>query len=336
MEELFKGSSRWIDRNQLTPSAASGYYDGMVQLPPFENLVRRDRLLRAVRAFFQERGYLEVETPARIPAPAPEEHINCPPSGGAWLRASPELQMKRLVAAGAERIFQIGPCFRQDERGRRHNPEFTMLEWYRAGTDSDGILSECRGLVSDCASAVAGSTRFEYLGSKLDVGGSWEDITVREAFGRWAGWDPVATWDAERFNRDLEVLVEPALPRGRPCILREYPAPAASLASLKPDDPAVAQRWELYLGGLELANAYTELVDGAAQRQRFLEANAARRADGRAALPLDEDFLADLDEGRFPSCGGIALGIDRLAMLLCDAADIAEVRPFCPPVGHLW
>jgi lysyl-tRNA synthetase class 2 len=300
------------------------------------NLALRDLLLRAIRGFFQATGYLEVETPVRIPAPAPEAQIDCPASEGAWLRASPELQMKRLLAAGAERIFQLGPCFRRGERGRRHNPEFTMLEWYRAGVASDVILDECRQLIRHVTHELTGGTCFVYQGSLVEVGGEWEFLSVREAFRRWAGWDPVSDWDADRFDADLVGLVEPRLPRARPCVLDAYPAPAAALARLNPRDPCVAERWELYLGGMELANAYTELTDGTTQRGRFCAANAERRAAGRDVFPLDEAFLGDLTAGRFPPCGGIALGVDRLAMLLCDAASIDEVRPFCPPIGGLW
>jgi len=300
------------------------------------NLAHRDRLLRAIRGFFQAAGYLEVETPVRIPAPAPEAQIDCPASEGAWLRASPELQMKRLLAAGAERIFQMGPCFRRGERGRRHNPEFTLLEWYRTGVDSDVILEECRQLIRHVTRELTGGTRFVYQGSPVEVGGGWERLSVREAFQRWAGWDPVCDWDADRFDADLVGCVEPRLPRDRPCVLEAYPAPAASLARLNPRDPRVAERWELYLGGMELANAYTELTDDAAQRERFCAENAARRAAGRDVFPLDEAFLGDLAAGRFPPCGGIALGVDRLAMMLCDAASIDEVRTFCPPIGRLW
>lgn len=312
----------------MTPSYAP--------LPDWQNLVRRDHLLQAVRRFFHETGYIEVETPVRIVAPAQEEHIDCPSAEGAWLRASPELQMKRLMAAGAERIFQIGPCFRRAERGSRHNPEFTLLEWYRVRADSAMLREECRALIVRVCREVAGDARLTYQGQRLDVGGDWEVLPVREAFRRWAGWDPVVDWDADRFDRDLVQCVEPNLPRDRPCILAEYPAPAASLARLVPGDPRVAERWELYLGGLELANAYAELTDGAVQRSRFQEAAGARRAAGRTVYPLDEDFLGELAARRFPTCGGIALGLDRLAMLLCDAASIDEVRPFCPPVGGLW
>ena len=306
-------------------------------LPPFENLRRRDEMMISMRAWFHAAGFIEVDTPVRIPAPAPEPHIDCPPAGGAWLRASPELQMKRLLAAGYQRIFQFGPCFRERERGSRHNPEFTMLEWYRAEASSKDILDDTRGLVRQAVRDVLGKPALDFHGTSIDVGREWELIPVREAFRRWAGWDPAVAWDADRFDVDLTTLVEPKLPADRPCVLCDYPAPAASLARLKPGDPLVAERWELYIGGLEIANAYGELADGAEQRRRFEAAAAERAALGEADYGgLDEDFLDDLSSGRFPLCGGIAIGVDRLAMLLCDAASIAEVRAFCPPVGLCW
>ncbi len=295
-------------------------------LPPLRNLAVRSHALDAIRGFFRAGAFIEVETPVRIPAPALELHIDAPSAGpDAWLRTSPELHMKRLLAAGCERIFQLGPCFRAGERGRRHNPEFTMLEWYRAGAGYRDILADCEGLVRHVAAAVIGSTRLVYRGVAIDLAAPWMRLTVREAFRRHAGWDPVAAYDPDRFDLDLVNLVEPALPRDRPCVLLDYPAPAAALARLKPDDPAVAERWEVYLGGLELANAYGELVDAPAQRVRFEACAEARRRLGKEVYPLDEPFLRALESG-LPPCGGIALGVDRLVMLLCDTDDIADVR----------
>ncbi len=298
------------------------------------NLPRRAHLLRSLRATLDRLGFTEVETPVRIPAPANEPHIEPPPSGDAFLRASPELQMKRLVEAGCERIYQIGPCFREGERGERHTPEFTMLEWYRApGTDA-AVLSDCEALVREAARALHGSDRLPYRGGTLDLSPPWERWTVRAAFQEFAGWDPVAFFEAERFEHDLALRIEPALPRDRPCVLEGYPAPAASLARLRPDDPRVAERWELYLGGIEVCNAYGELTDPCEQRARFLAAAAQRRALGVPAFALDEDFLAALERG-MPPTGGAALGVDRLAMVLLDAQDIDAVRAFCPPIGEL-
>jgi len=298
------------------------------------HLTLRSRVLRAVRDFFYTQDFIEVETPVRIPAPALETHIDAPPSGRAWLRASPELHMKRLLVDGCPRLFQIGPCFRSGECGRRHNPEFTMLEWYRAGADYTDILRDTEALLAHVFQQACGRTAIAYRGQAIDLARPWHCHTVREAFRTWAGWDPAETWDPDRFDADMVGRVEPALPQDKPCVLTDYPAPAASLARLKAEDPRVAERWEVYVGGLELANAYSELCDPAAQRARFLEAAAERRALGKEVYPLDEPFLAALEQG-LPPCGGIALGIDRLVMLACGATDIAEVRPFCQRPGEL-
>lgn len=310
-------------------------FDFPPMTPSPQHLAIRSSALRAVRDFFHARDFIEVETPVRIPAPALETHIDAPPSGRAWLRASPELHMKRLLAAGCERIFQMGPCFRSNECGSRHNPEFTMLEWYRTDADYTDILRDTEALIAHVFQSVTGNTAFTYRGTRIELSTPWPRITVRDAYQKWAGWDPVENWDADRFDTDMVEKIEPALPRETPCVLSDYPAPAASLARLKPGDPRVAERWEVYIGGLELANAYSELCDATAQRARFLEAAAERRALGKAVYPLDEPFLAALEKG-MPPCGGIALGIDRLVMLLCDAEDIAQVRPFCQRPGEMY
>ena len=276
-----------------------------------ENLKVRAQVLRTIRAFFDARGFVEVETPVRIAAPAPEPHIDCPASGDWFLRASPELQMKKLLAAGLPRIYQIGPCFREGERGRRHAPEFTMLEWYRAEADYTDIAADMEALVG------------EVLRTRWSASLPFARLTVREAYLRWAGWDPVADWDQDRFDFDMATKIEPNLPK-EPLFLTDYPAPAASLARLKADDPRVAERWELYVDGMELANAFTELTDAAEQRRRFEAARAERRALGEADYPLDEEFLSAL--ARMPRAGGVALGVDRLVMLACDASSIDVVR----------
>ena len=300
------------------------------------NLPRRAAMVRALRAALDEGGFVEVETPVRIPAPANEPHIRPPASGRAFLRASPELQMKRLLAAGLGRLYQIGPCFREGERGDRHAPEFTMLEWYRAPGGWEDVLRDAERLVLSAAAALhgAGAARVPFRGGSLDLAAPWERVPVREAYRRWAGWDPVEDWDAERFDLDMALKVEPALPRDRAVVLFGYPAQAASLARLSPDDPRVAERWELYLGGMEIANAFGELADPAEQRRRFEAARDEKIACGEPPMPLDEDFLADL--ARMPPAGGAALGVDRLAMVLLDAPDIDSVRAFLPPVGALW
>lgn len=280
------------------------------------NLTFRAEVVRKIRAFFDARGFVEVETPVRIAAPAPEPHIDCPPSGRAFLRASPELQMKKLLAAGMEKIYQLGPCFREGECGSRHQPEFTMIEWYRAHADYRAILADMEALV---AGIVPG------------LHAPFARLTVREAYRTFAGWDPIAAWDADRFDVDMATKIEPALPKA-PVFLMDYPAPAASLARLKPDDPAVAERWEFYVGGLELANCFSELVDGPAQRARFEAAKAERRRLGEEDYPLDDEFLDVI--GTMPPSGGVALGVDRLVMLAAGAGSIADVRAFPAEPGR--
>ena len=325
--------SPWVWRGAALTARRRARDDGGMHdapappLPDTRHLALRSAVLRACREFFWSAGFVEVETPVRVAAPAPELHIDAPPAGGAWLRTSPELEMKQLLAAGCDRIFQIGPCFREGERGRRHNPEFTLLEWYRTPADYRDILRDCEELVRFVVRRVAGG-QLTRAGRAIDVFAPWPRLTVRQAFLECAGWDPVAAFDADRFDSDLVGKVEPALPPDRPCVLRDYPAAAAALARLKPDDPAVAERWEVYIGGLELANAYSELTDAAAQRARFAACTAERRQAGRAVYPPAEGFLHALERG-LPPCGGIALGVDRLVMLLADAADIDAVRPFC-------
>ena len=291
-------------------------------------LEARSRILAALRSFFLDRGFTEVETPVRIRAPAPEQHIDAERSGERFLRASPELHMKRLLAEGHERIFQLGPCFRRNERGAHHHPEYTMLEWYRAGADYTGILADTKSLILSVAGTVPGSTELVYQGRPIALAPLWEWITVADAFLAHAGWDPTRAFDADRFDVDLVEKVEPALPREAPVVLADYPAGAAALARRKPGHPAVAERWELYIGGLELANAYSELTDPAEQRERFETCAWQRGALGRTIYPLDEAFLAALDRG-LPACAGVALGVDRLVMLLTDSPTIEDVVAFC-------
>ena len=268
----------------------------------------RARVLRKIRAFFEARGFLEVETPVRIAAPAPEPHIDCPPSGALFLRASPELQMKKLLARGFGKIFQIGPCFREGESGARHSPEFTMLEWYRAGSDYMEIAEDAEALAREILPGLPSAFR---------------RIAVRDAYIRLCGWDPVESWDQNRFDIDMAEKIEPSLPRD-PVFLMDYPAPAASLSRLGRNDPRLAERWELYIGGMELANAFSELSDATEQRARFDRARAERRALGEADYPVDEGFLSAL--AAMPQSGGAALGIDRIVMLAAGAELIDDVR----------
>lgn len=280
-------------------------------------LAKRADVFRAVRGFFDARGFTEVQTPVRIPAPAPEEHIDCPPVVGAdgsvtYLRASPELQMKKLLAAGMDRIYQIGPCFREGECGSRHRPEFTMLEWYRRGAGYDDIARDMEELVRAAADAVGAGERFAR---------PFRRILVRDAYREFAEWDPWERFDKDRFDFDMATKIEPALAKmGGGVFLVDYPVEAASLAKTRGD---VAERWEFYWDGMELANCFTELCDTAEQTARFEAARAERRRLGEADYPIDNEFLECLP--RIGSASGVAVGMDRLVMVLVGAETIDDV-----------
>lgn len=299
--------------------------DRLRRLRPILEL--RGRILRAIREFFLERGFLEVETPVKVSAPAPELHIEPEPAGEKWLRTSPEIHMKQLVAAGYERIFQIGPCFRRGEHGRLHRPEYTMLEWYRAGADYLDALADTKAMILHVARAALNTTRLIRDGEEIFLDPVWEYITVREAFRAYAGWDPILEYSADRFDVDWVDKVLPSLPRNVPVVLADFPLSAAAFARAKPGHEGVAERWELFIGGIELANAYTELTDAEEQAKRFEEWNRQRAESGRAVFKPDENFLAALEEG-LPACAGVALGVDRLVLLMAGASSLAEIIPF--------
>lgn len=303
----------------------------------------RSRILASIRAWFARERFTEVETPVRIPTPALELQIDAEPSGEAFLRTSPELHMKRLLAAGYDRIFQIGPCFRKGERGTLHNPEYTMLEWYRANADYTDILADTESLITHisssapCPHGLRGRGYIQPTGShaRLERGffspalcsRPFPRFTIEELYLEHAGWNPVEDYDAERFEHDLVTKVEPALPRDTPVFVMDYPAPAAALSRRKPGREAVAERFELYIGGVEIANAFSELTDAVEQRQRFEDWARERQARGAAVYPLDEEFLSALGHGMPPS-GGIAVGIDRLVMVLAGAKSLDAVMAF--------
>jgi len=287
-------------------------------------LVQRGAIFDRVRSFFKEKGYLEVETPFRIPAPAPEAQIDAIPSAGWFLQTSPELCMKRMLSAGYDSIFQICRCWREGERGVRHLSEFTMLEWYRAGADYLDLMKETEALVRAAASA----PRVAYRGLSVELTAPWERITVAEAFRRYGGTTPEEALAEGSFDQVMVERIEPQLGLCRPTFIYDYPACCGALARLKAGDPSLAERFELYIGGLEIANAFSELTDPGEQRSRF-EAEARERASlGKAPYPVPEKFLSEL--ASMPQAAGIALGLDRLVMVLLDAASIDEVVAFTP------
>lgn len=308
-----------------------------------ENLRLRARVLAAIRAFFSERGVLEVETPILSSTTVTDPHLHsfttCYTGPGApqgrtlCLQTSPEFAMKRLLAAGSGPIYQLGKVFRNEEAGRRHNPEFTLLEWYRPEFDLAALMSEVETLVS----LLIGAPRAERL-------------SYADAFDRHAGINPHAATVAELkdcaliqniseppglddSDRDgwldllLTHVIEPQLGIGRPTFIVDYPPSQAALARVRPGNPAVAERFELYINGIELANGYHELGDAGEQRRRFDVDRAKRHAAGLPDILSDERLLAALQHG-LPDCCGVALGVDRLLMIAVKSQTIDEVMAF--------
>lgn len=309
-------------------------------------LRRRARLVQATRAFFDARGYAEVETPYAVSTPGEEVHLAAfrterhGPRGereALWLHTSPEFAMKRLLVAGAGNIFQLARVWRNGEGSDLHAPEFTLLEWYRPGAPMSSLMDETEAYLR---AMLPPSVECRGVRTSLD---RFERLSVAEAFARHAGADVLGTandaaglaaqagvrlragesWE-DLFFRLLLERVEPHLGRDRPTFLTHWPAAQAALARRDPADPRAALRFELYVCGMELANAFEELTDAAEQRARFVADRIRRHAAGGPDWPLDEDFLAALSHG-MPACSGIALGFDRLAMIASGATRIEQV-----------
>jgi lysyl-tRNA synthetase class 2 len=320
-------------------------------------LLARGRIAAALRAWFAARDFVEVETAALQVSPGNETHLHAfateliGPDGQGhrlYLRTSPEFACKKLLAAGEPRVFDFARVFRNRERGALHHPEFTMLEWYRANEGYEALMGDCAALLAEAAKA-AGMKEFSFRGRTIDPFAAPERLTVAEAFARHAGVDLLATicggegdrallaaqagkagvaiaaddtW-GDIFSRVLAEKIEPHLGNGRATILYEYPLPQAALARPKPGSDTVAERFELYACGVELANAFGELTDVAEQRKRFTAAMDERARIHGERYPIDEDFLDAL--GQMPPTCGIALGFDRLAMLASGAQKIDQV-----------
>ncbi len=288
----------------------------------------RAKLIQSVRHFFVQHNFLEVETPIRIPAPAPEEHIEAITSDDWFLQTSPELCMKRLLSAGFPRIFQISHCFRGAERGNKHLPEFTMLEWYVAGFDYHQLMDQCEAMLITAFKDMGHDQNILWQNNKISLTTPWERISVADVFSKYS---PISLQQAlhqDKFDEIMVEYVEPRLGIERPTYLYDYPVKLAALAKTKKSDPTVAERFELYIGGLELANGFSELTDVNEQRQRFEEALKARITKKWASYEMPEKFLHALQT--MPPSAGIALGVDRLMMILADTGKIDDVVAFPP------
>ncbi|MBA4789306.1 MAG: EF-P lysine aminoacylase GenX [Rhizobiales bacterium] len=343
----------------ISPSSPSPWWDKSVHADRRPFLLARQRIAAAVRGYFAAEDFLEVETPVLQVSPGNEAHLHAfatawhAPDGRVapyYLRTSPEFAAKKLLAAGEARIFELARVFRDRERGRAHHPEFTMLEWYRAGAPYEALMEDCARLLALAARA-GGVSAFSYRGVVCDPFAEPERVTLVQAFDAYAGIDlsrflaapgtepeaaPFAaaaqaagirvagddSW-ADVFSRVLVERVEPRLGQGRATLLCEYPTSEAALARPKPGDPRVAERFELYACGLELANAFGELTDPVEQRRRFEVEMAEKARIYGERYPLDEGFLAAL--AHMPPASGCALGFDRLVMLAAGGRAIEDV-----------
>lgn len=346
-------------------TADSPWWDPQVHADRRSFLRARGRIVAAIRQKFAAQDFVEVETGVLQVSPGNELHLHAFASEwvtpGAtrmplYLRTSPEFACKKLLAAGEKRIFEIARVFRNRERGALHHPEFTLVEWYRAGDPYEAVMQDCVTLLRGAAEAT-GTRELSFRGRTADPFAEPERVTVAEAFARFAGIDLLATLSREEpdredlarqtqaagvriaaddswsdiFSRVLVEKVEHRLGLGRPTILYEYPVPEAALARQKPGDPRVAERFELYACGVELANGFGELTDAAEQRRRFEAAMAEKERIYGERYPIDEDFLAAL--AQMPEASGCALGLDRLVMLATGAARIDQV--IWGPMGSL-
>jgi lysyl-tRNA synthetase class 2 len=327
-------------------------------------LMARNAITKALRAWFDEQGFVEVETGILQISPGNETHLHAPRTElvradgervKRYLRTSPEFAAKKLLAAGEQRIFEIARVFRDRERGGLHLPEFTMLEWYRANTSYDAVMADSIVIIAQAAQAT-GIGRFAFRGQSADPFAEPERLTVAAAFERFAGIDLLATvvggrgdrgalaaaagqrarvtdddtW-SDIFSKVLVEHVEPNLGQGRLTVLFEYPVPEAALARAKPSDPRVAERFEIYACGVELANGFGELTDTREQRLRFTQAMDEKQRRYGERYPLDEDFLAAV--ANMPEASGVALGFDRLVMLASGASRVDQVV-WTPPAGE--
>jgi len=283
-------------------------------------LAARAKILRAVRGWFHDQGFIEVEPNLIVPSPGAETHIDAVEAGGSYLHTSPEFAMKRLLAAGEEKIFYLGKCWRRGETGPLHAPEFTMIEWYRAGAPYEAIMDDCIDIVR-IAAREAGAALLQWRERSCDPFTAAERISVRDAFADLSP-EPMPQ-DGDGFSAALVKHIEPSLGIGALTFLTEYPIREAALARPHPSDPSVAERFELYACGVELANGFGELTNAAEQRNRLIAAMDEKEKRYGKHWPIDEDFLAALEH--MPPSSGVAMGFDRLVMLAASARHINDV-----------
>lgn len=362
MGHAAKGSRGVVRNRPCRPSLERGMERNWVRLRLDQRLRRnleiRAAVMAGIRSFFAGEGFLEVDPPALVPLPGMEPHLipfstMVVDGRGQSLRfhlhTSPEYALKKLLTAGIERLYAMGHVFRNGEISPLHNPEFTLLEWYRTGTDYRSLMSDCEALLVHLAGGLGLGMQISYQGTPLDLRPPWPRISLGEAMRRHAGVDLEEIQDLEGlvsiavskghsdvttswawedvFYKIFLTEVEPRLPTSVPFFLVDYPKEMAALARLKPGAPRWAERFELYLAGVELANGFSELTDAEEQAERLAKERDQRRGMGQEIYPVDASFLEALRMG-MPEAAGIALGVDRLVMLLADAPSIEEVMAF--------
>lgn len=323
-----------------------------------EKFLMREKVVDGIRAFFKTNGFHEVETPLLVQHPGTEPYLEVfetkllsadGQTQPAFLLTSPEYAMKKLLVAGMGPIFQICKSFRNGEGiSSRHNPEFSILEWYRPNADYTAIMDDCENLLASLCKMATGGTILKYQGRSYDLTPGWERISVPEAFAKYVGVDletmlseeklkaaaveagytvtSDTTWE-QVFNQFLLNKIEPNLGQTAPTILYDYPASQAALSRRKSTEPRLAERFEFFVAGLEIGNAFSELTDGEEQERRFADELRQRAELGKTPYKMDHDYIEALKVG-MPETGGIAVGVDRLVMLFADAATLADVTYF--------
>jgi lysyl-tRNA synthetase class 2 len=342
---------KWHGLQDVEARFRQRYLDLLVNEDARRIAILRSKVVSAMRSFLDGRGFLEIETPVLQPiyggaAARPFTTHHNAYGQELFLRISDELYLKRLVVGGIDRVYEIGRVFRNEGVSRKHNPEFTMMECYQAYADYRDMMDLTEAMLQEIASRVLGTTRFSYQGQAIELGGRWPRVTLRDAIARATGIDVlahgdlaslraaaqragVATEDAPTWGKLVDALfsahVEPSLIQ--PCFVIDYPVELSPLAKRKVDDPRLVERFEPFLGGMEIGNAFSELNDPDDQRERMLAGRRAAAAGDEEAQPLDEDYLAALEVG-LPPTGGLGIGVDRLVMVLADAPNLREVIAF--------
>jgi elongation factor P--(R)-beta-lysine ligase len=321
-----------------------------------QKLILCGQITDLIRGFFKEQGFFEASTPALVASAGQEPYLspfkvdfldekNNKHRG--FLITSPEYSLKKLLSAGFDKVFELARVFRQNESfGGTHNPEFTMLEWYRTNSDYNQIMKDTENLISFLAKKIKGSAIISYQGQKIDLTPPWPKLTVNDLFLKYAGVDLDKAKTPENFKKQIKNKnyskfddwndifyliflneIEPNLPKDKPVFICDYPLPQASLAKRKSPNSFYAERFELFIGGMELGNAFSELVDEREQAERFKEEHALREKLKKDDIPIDKDLLLALKLGILPA-GGIAVGLERLQMILSDAKDINDILAF--------